>query len=54
MNEPTEEPVFSPKQSETPGYESPGIERVLTPDEMEREVLFAGPFASDAPLPPPG
>src|SRR4051794_6064370 len=24
-------------------YEAPRIERVLTPDEMEREVMFAGP-----------
>jgi hypothetical protein len=24
-------------------YESPRIERVLTPEDMDREVMFAGP-----------
>ena len=35
-------------------YESPRIERILTPEDMEREVMFAGPGVTvgDAPLPP--
>ena len=25
------------------GYEPPGVERVLTPADLEREILYAGP-----------
>jgi hypothetical protein len=32
------------------GYESPRVEQVLTPDDLEREVLYAG---EPTPLPPP-
>lgn len=35
--------------AETPPYESPRIERVLTPDELEREILYAGTDFSGAP-----
>jgi hypothetical protein len=35
--------------SPTP-YEPPRIERILTPDDLEREVQYAGPPGS---LPPP-
>jgi hypothetical protein len=30
------------------GYEPPLVERVLTPAELEREILYAGLPASDA------
>ncbi len=29
------------------GYEPPRVERVLTPADLEREVLYAGPPATD-------
>jgi hypothetical protein len=28
-------------------YEAPQVERVLTPAELEREILYAGPPSSD-------
>lgn len=32
-------------QSECPvGYEPPRVVRVLTPEDLEREVMYAGPF----------
>ena len=32
------------------GYEPPRVERVLSPEDLEREVLYAG--AQGTPLPP--
>ena len=32
------------------GYESPRVEQVLTPADLEREILYAG---EPTPLPPP-
>jgi hypothetical protein len=32
-----------------PPYEPPRIERVLTPEELEREILYAGTDFSGAP-----
>lgn len=37
------QPDLHPQVSEPASYEPPRIERVLTPEEMEREVMFAGP-----------
>jgi hypothetical protein len=31
------------RSSGTPGYEAPRVETVLTPDAIEREILYAGP-----------
>ena len=39
------EPVSIPPV-QTDSYESPAIERILTPEDMEREVMFAGPAAT--------
>jgi hypothetical protein len=42
MTEPTARSVEP--QDPTPGsYEAPGIETVLTPEDLEREVIYAGP-----------
>ena len=47
------EPVSSqPDQAET--YESPAIERILTPEDIEREVMFAGPGVTVGDIPSPG
>ena len=52
-NDRMEQPMASHEQSEQATYEPPRIERVLTADEMEREVMFAGPGVTtgDIPLP---
>jgi hypothetical protein len=41
----SDQPLHSNSDAQTPAepYEAPAIERVITPGEMEREVLFAGP-----------
>jgi hypothetical protein len=31
-----------PERGVPVGYEAPGVERVLTPAELEREILYAG------------
>jgi hypothetical protein len=43
-----------PPQADPGAYESPKIERILTPDDMEREVMFAGPAVTIGDLPTPG
>jgi hypothetical protein len=37
-----DERTSRPERRDTVGYEPPRVERVLTPGELEREVLFAG------------
>ena len=32
----------------SPGYEPPRVERVLTPAELEQEILYAGDTTADA------
>jgi hypothetical protein len=39
------EPV-SNQSEQADSYEPPAIERILTPEDMEREVMFAGPAAT--------
>jgi hypothetical protein len=40
-----------PTEAEAGSYESPKIERILTPDDMEREVMFAGPAVTIGDIP---
>jgi hypothetical protein len=51
----SDQPLRSNDDAQSPAepYEAPKIERVITPEEMEREVLFAGPGITngDNPLP---
>ena len=47
------EPVTTQTEPAEP-YESPAIERVLTPEDMEREVMFAGPGVTIGDVPSPG
>jgi hypothetical protein len=39
-----QQPQETPQEKEVPSgaYEAPQVESVLTPDELEREVLYAG------------
>jgi hypothetical protein len=40
-----------PNQPDPGTYESPRIERILTPEDMEREVMFAGPAVTIGDVP---
>jgi hypothetical protein len=48
MNEQVE-PGSNPPDPST--YEPPRIERILTPEDMEREVMFAGPAVTLGDIP---
>lgn len=55
MSEHVEQPsTAQPANAEPGGYESPRIERILTADDMEREVMFAGPAVTVGDIPVPG
>jgi hypothetical protein len=55
MSEQVEPPSAGQPANAEPGpYESPRIERILTADDMEREVMFAGPAVTIGDLPAPG
>jgi hypothetical protein len=41
-------PDQAPPQPAREGYEAPGVERVLTPTELEQEILYAGDTTADA------
>jgi hypothetical protein len=51
----SDQPLQSNDDAQSPvePYEAPKIERVITPGEMEREVLFAGPAMTGGDLPNP-
>jgi hypothetical protein len=46
-------PLGEPGSERPRGYEPPRVERVLTPLDLEHEVLYAGTPASPPPPPPP-
>jgi len=52
MSEHVDPVTVQPAQADP--YEPPAIERILTPEDMEREVMFAGPGVTlgDAPAKP--
>ncbi len=39
--------VIEQEQPARPDYQAPRVERVLTPAELEREILYAGAVPSD-------
>ena len=49
MSEHVEPEIVQPEQDDR--YESPAIERILTPEDIEREVMFAGPAVTIGDIP---
>jgi hypothetical protein len=47
MDDPRQGPLENQGQPLLPGYEPPRVERVVTQADLEREVLYAGPPATD-------
>ncbi len=50
LTTPTETAISAASSSSALSYEAPAIESVLTPDELEREVFYAGNISVSGPI----